>query len=131
MSCDFDIRCLDCCGPEDQTGFMDLNWGGDRLLTALKHRAELEASKIFADPEMWWFLDEAYRLGSLVRFFAKHVGHRLVVVSEYGHIYAGTCHKGDTGKGFCDLEEGHKNDCHWPPRLDWNPVLNRYVEEKS
>ncbi len=129
MSCSFDLHCLDCAGSHDV--YEGGNWAGDRLLAALKYRAQLEAPGLFTDSTMEWFTDDAGRLGKLVSFFSAHVGHRLGVVSEYGQVYAGSCHKGHTGKGFCDLEEGHEGECHWPPRFNWNEVTRRYEQEKS
>ncbi len=124
MSCDFDIWCMPC---STGTGFSDLNWGQDYLAPALRHRAELEAPGLHTDKDMWWFFDEGSRLSKVVRFFGEHVGHELVVISEYGQIYGhnNECNEGDTGKGFCGLGKGHVGRHEFLPTLRWNEAGKR------
>ena len=83
MSTDWNVHCLDC--KETHT-FCDANHMDAEMATLCKHAAAIAAlAPLMAESD---YLE--FRLGSRgeidTTWFAKHAGHRLVPISEYGDI---------------------------------------------
>lgn len=82
MSTAWDIRCVDC---ESIHGFDDANHRDREMFVICKHASAIAALVALADE-----LGDALRLqldsyGDIdLHWFAKHAGHRLEPISEYG-----------------------------------------------
>lgn len=114
MSCDWDVRCVTC---GDNHGFHDANHCEDLMLSLCK-RAEaiaalvpLIATSRYGEIEL--------RVGSYgavdVRWFARHAGHQLSPVDEYGrllnqcqnYVACGEC----STQHHCKLDKDHAGPC--------------------
>lgn len=83
MSTDWHIKCVDC---GDEHRFNDANWRVDDMRGLIAHAATIAALA----PALQDVSDLALELGPYGRvdaqWFARHLGHRLVPISEYGHL---------------------------------------------
>jgi hypothetical protein len=124
MSCDWDVRCLDC---EVDAGFDDTNHAVDAMRALAKRGPELaalgaaflalskslEGERGYFEPRMslrelsyGWNLDAAW--------WVKHGRHQLVAVDEYGRcddacnerFDCKTCHHTE----WCKRVKGHEGD---------------------
>lgn len=90
MSCDWDIRCLDC-GVSH--GFEDANNRDDLMLLLIEHAVAIAALvPLLADPCADIALTGDYRHRINASWFAKHATHRLRPIDEYG-VLLGQCRK--------------------------------------
>ena len=110
MSCDWDIRCLDC---NVNHGFGDANHEDDLMMALVKIAPEIAA----LHPTMKK-LDATYervrsatsltingRYSIYTEWFAAHAGHRLIAVDEYGRCYD------ECGEYYSYCECGHRRTC--------------------
>lgn len=136
MSNYFDLECLDCTEktPEEdragRCGLHDANRGHKELWLIMQLRHEYEALGLAflalkASPEKlppWTSFDSGpmFNGGPPIAsfFFAGHVGHHVIVRSEYGDAYFGCEKEPDTGLYYHrDLKHReNRNNC----RLDFN-----------
>lgn len=105
MSCDWHIRCVDC---NETHRFDDANHCDDDMRVLIKHAAALAGFV-----ELQAELGDRFQItlacyGSIdASWFAKHRGHRLQPIDEYGRLDT-QCH------GYADCDAGHSHPC----RLD-------------
>ena len=87
MSCDWDVRCLDC---GEDLGISNANHAVELMRVIIAHAKEIAAVDSFmkATDRAGYFIDFHFGSGSLIQtaWFAKHAAHRLVPVDEYGKI---------------------------------------------
>jgi len=108
MSCDWDIRCVDCATT---LHFSDANHQDELMWALIKHRdaiAALAPLLVDADVE----LSSHYGRIDPVWFLA-HAGHRLVPIDEYGALATACCEYVTCSCGSrrrCTLDLGHAGD---------------------
>ena len=113
MSCDWDIKCVDC---DEEHGFTDMNHAEDLMHVLVRHADAIAAfHAAMSDRDM------AYGVGLAMKyperqintaFFKKHQGHHLRPVDEYGRL-SGDCSERVTCPSCsashpCKLPEGHE-----------------------
>lgn len=110
MSTDWNVHCLDCA---DTHGFNDANWCDADMAVICKHAAAIaNLAPLLSETTMMITLHTAY--GRIEpSWFAKHAGHRLVPINEYGHFMEQcaeyvTCACGSNQR--CGLKVGHNGD---------------------
>lgn len=119
--------CVDCRARERPDGSNHMH---DQFAAVMKHRHALEeVGKIRLDSNLWWFSLDYGRMDLIANFFAEHIGHRVVVLSEYGGVYGheGECNfrpmhgvdKAFDDEAFCRLAKGHDGDHKPGPRVVW------------
>lgn len=121
MSNYYDFKCLDC---DTHGPFDNANRGHRQLLSVLKLRPELEALGLAdqrlrkSEPDGWYESREyGDSVPSVAVFLAQHVGHVVVVKSEYGHDAFFGCEKlVDENYRYEAKERENRVDC----RLDAN-----------
>lgn len=87
MSCDWNVKCLDC---NEITDFSDANHATDLMLSLIKNAKGLAVvhdviSMICAETSYAYY--EGMRISSHripTEFFAKHHDHKMVPINEYG-----------------------------------------------
>ena len=92
MSCDWDIKCVDC---DEEHGFEDMNHNEDLMLALVRHADAIATfHEVIGDRDMPYpgiGLTTKYRERQInTAFFKKHQGHRLRPVDEYGRL-SGDC----------------------------------------
>lgn len=110
MSTDWHVHCVDC---NDTHTFDDANHMDTTMAALCKHAAAIaalapllaECSTVTLAVEYHGRIDAAW--------FAKHLGHRLVPISEYGHLMTQCaeyvdCPCGSTAR--CRLDHGHDGE---------------------
>jgi hypothetical protein len=108
MSTDWNIKCLDC---NVEHGFDNANHQDELMWTLIKHAGAIGAlAPLLAEPRAdvefrtyWGRLD--------AQWFAEHATHRLVPISEYGHLATQcqeyvTCECGSMRR--CALDQAHE-----------------------
>lgn len=122
MSNHWDILCLDC---NEEHGFDSSNHADDAMRAIVRAAPALAA---FAATEA--LLGETLvdvevtcSKGRLrTAWFAKHAGHRLAAVDEYGRV-DGTCGKRlecECGRGhYCKRDKDHDGDCSIKAPKKW------------
>jgi hypothetical protein len=90
MSTDWNIKCLDC---DDTHYFNDANHRDREMAILVKHSKVISALAPLEE-EFGYSLSLSFGgYGEVdVRWFAKHAGHRLVPINEYGG-YMDQCHE--------------------------------------
>lgn len=107
MSCDWDVRCLDC---EVDHGFYDCNHESELMMTLARKGPELkriaplmkELGKTGEVRLVVRYNDRAVNF----EWFAVHGDHRLRAVNEYGECID------ECGEYFTYCECGHRLKCH-------------------
>ena len=117
MSCDWDIKCVDC---NEEHGFEDMNHDERLMLSLVRHAdaiAALHAAIVDPDTCVELVTGPAGRRVDTA-FFKKHQGHQLRPVDEYGRL-SGNCARRVECPScgtyhLCKLPEGHeaKGDPH-------------------
>lgn len=124
MSCDWDVRCLDC---EDNAGFDDSNHDVEAMRTLAKRGFELatlgrawlalekslEGERGYFEPRMK-LRDASYGWSINAIWWVQHGHHRLVAVDEYGQcddecserFECKTCHHTE----WCKRVKGHDGE---------------------
>lgn len=129
MSTHAGFFCVDCRERErpDVSNHMH-----DQFAGIMKYRATLEQlGRLRQDETLWWWALDYGRLDQMSSWFVQHIGHRLVVLSEYGGVYghAGECNQRPREfeqEAFCRLPNGHTGD-HLPgPRIVWDDLAQRW-----
>lgn len=123
MSCDWHIRCVTC---GDTHRFDDANHMDEAMSALIRHRDAIAALvPLLREPHV----DIVFSLGLGNRcdewridpaWFAKHAGHELRPIDEYGcllgqcgeHVRCGEC----SSWHLCALEHGHAPPCVGKPR---------------
>lgn len=113
MSCDWHVHCVDC---NETHRFDDANHRDDLMRLLIKHADAIAAvAPLLADPEARERLEFKTYYGSIdADWFAKHRGHQLRAIDEYGRLDT-QCH-GYFRCGNCDhdhacrLDRGHEGD---------------------
>lgn len=111
MSCDWDIKCVDC---DEAHGFQDMNHAEDLMLALVRHADAIAALHAlaqdrFANVE---FVTMHPQRSIRSAFFKKHQGHHLRPVDEYGSL-SGDCSARvecpSCGSSHpCKLPDGHE-----------------------
>lgn len=111
MSCDWDIKCVDC---DEKHGFQDMNHCEDLMHALIRHANAIAmlhalAEDRFANVELMAMYPER---SVNILFFKKHQGHHLRPVNEYGGL-SGDCSERvacpTCGTSHpCKLPEGHE-----------------------
>lgn len=96
MSCDYDVYCVDC---DSHHEFYDANHEDKLMLEVIKHRDAFAAlapvfeafakSKLYSELR---FSLQGDRYAVSPQWFAKHAGHTLEVIDEYGRLLK-NCYK--------------------------------------
>jgi hypothetical protein len=110
MSCDWDIKCVDC---NEEHGFDDMNHDEDLMHALVRHAdAIVGLYALVSDPHVR--VELVVGRGRCVdpAFFKRHQGHRLRPVDEYGRL-SGDCFERvacpSCGSSHpCKLPEGHE-----------------------
>lgn len=113
MSCDWDIKCVDC---DEEHGFDDMNHKDDLMHVLIRHADAIAAfHTAMCDRDM----DDGVGLATKyperrinTAFFKKHQGHRLRPVNEYGQLSGDCSERVDCpscgASHPCKLPDGHE-----------------------
>lgn len=110
MSTDWNVHCLDC---NETHGFDDANHMDDTMASLCKHAAAIAALAPLLAAAGAVRLEVEYHGRIDAAWFARHLGHRLVPISEYGDVLGQcaeyvACECGNTRR--CKLEYGHAGE---------------------
>lgn len=117
MSCDWHIKCLDC---DDSHYFVDANHMDLEMAAVVRHAPLIAALLPLAEDVnqcpcgclVLRLGDERHTLD--IHWFAKHAGHRLTPINEYGHLLEQCTTYVKCGCGSnrrCALAVGHAPPC--------------------
>lgn len=116
MSTDWNVHCIDC---NDTHTFNDANHCDDDMVAICKHAAAIAALAPLLSDTRHVDIQLRTAYGRIdVQWFARHAGHRLAPISEYGHLMGQcsgrvTCSCGSSKR--CALDVVHDGD-HDPVR---------------
>ena len=109
MSCDWDVRCLDC---QEDLGIDNANHAVELMRVIITHVKEIAAIDPFlkAADRAGYFIDFSFGSGSYIQtaWFVKHADHRLAPVNEYGQL------DGECGAWVSCPECKHDEHCRLP-----------------
>lgn len=83
MSCDWDVYCKTC---DDAQGIPNANHREDLMWVLVKHAAAIAGLAALLDDDPWCTIELRFGEYQSIdpRWFAKHLGHELVAIDEYG-----------------------------------------------
>jgi hypothetical protein len=111
MSCNWDIKCVDC---NERHHFHDMNHEERVMLALIRHAGAIAALDALAsDPEAKVELVIAWRGWRVdTAFFKKHQGHHLRPIDEYGRLLGDCTERVECPSCGavhpCKLPEGHE-----------------------
>ena len=111
MSCDWDIKCVDC---NEKHGFEDMNHDEPLMLVIIRHADAIAALHMLVSDRDAYTVELAAGRGRRVNitFFKKHQGHNLRPVDEYGRLSGNCSERVDCptcgASHPCKLPEGHE-----------------------
>lgn len=109
MSTDWNVHCLDC---KDTHYFSDANWRDDDMALICKHAGAIAAMAPLIAGANLINIEISTSYGRIdADWFAKHLGHNLVPISEYGHFMKQCPEYVDCLCGSnkrCTLDVGHE-----------------------